>query len=60
MEEANIFTDDFEKTIAKAQKGDLIFVDSLYAIQKNKMDLSNIMISYLHGMLQKSVEPLLY
>lgn len=60
MEEANIFTDDFEKTIAKAQKGDLIFVDSLYAIQKNKMDLSNIMISYLHGMFPKSVEPLLY
>lgn len=36
MEEANIFTDDFEKTIAKAQKGDLIFVDSLYAIQKTR------------------------
>lgn len=34
LKEANIFTDDFEKTIAKAQKGDLIFADPPYAVQK--------------------------
>lgn len=36
LKEANIFTDDFEKTIAKAQKGDLIFADPPYAVQKNQ------------------------
>lgn len=36
LKKANIFTDDFEKTIAKAQRGDLIFADPPYAVQKNQ------------------------
>ena len=36
LKAANIFTDDFEKTIAKAQKGDLIFADPPYAVQKKQ------------------------
>ena len=36
LKEANIFTDDFEKTIAKAKQGDLIFADPPYTVQKSQ------------------------
>lgn len=36
LKEVDIFTDDFEKTIAKAQRDDLIFADPPYAVQKNQ------------------------
>ena len=36
LKSADIYTADFEQTIAKTQKGDLLFVDPPYAVQKNQ------------------------